>query len=130
MQYEEFIEQVRQRTALASAAEAEEAARATLTVLGEYLSGRQGLDLASQLPQRLAEVLRQQPPDRSMIFSLNDFVQLVGEEERVSDGEALAHACAVMGVLGEAVSGGEIEDVRRQFPGEFGPLFELQGGVA
>ena len=130
MQYEEFIEQVRQRAALASTAEAEEAARATLTVLGEYLSGGEGLDLASQLPQGLAEVLRQQPPDRSMVFSLNDFVQLVGEEEGVGDGGALAHARAVVGVLGEAVSRGEMEDVRRQFPSEFDPLFEPRGGVA
>lgn len=128
MQYEEFIDRVGQRAGLGSDAEAERAARAVLTVLGEYLSGGEGPDLASQLPQGLAEILRQQPPNRSMIFSLNDFVQMVGEEEGVDDEEALAHTRAVFGVLREAASEGEMEDVRRQFPSEFDPLFEPQGG--
>jgi uncharacterized protein (DUF2267 family) len=129
VQYEEFIDQVRQRAGLASRAEAERAARSTLTVLGEYLAGGEGLDLASQLPQGLAEILRRQPPDRSMIFSLSDFIQRVGEEEGVDSEEALAHARVVMGVLGEAVSEGEMEDVRRQFPSEFDPLFESGEGA-
>ena len=130
MQYEEFMDRVRQRAGLASDAEAERAARAVLTVFGEYLSGGEGLDLASQLPQGVAEILRRQPPDRSMIFSLNDFVQMVGEQEGVDDGEAMAHARAVVGVLHEAVSGGEMEDVRRQFPSEFDPLFEPRDGAS
>ncbi len=124
MQYQEFVDRVRQRAGLASFAEAEAATRATLTTLGEYLTGGEGLDLASQLPQGLAEILRRQPPERSKIFSLNDFVQLVGEDEGVGFEEAQAHARAVMGILEEAVSEGEMEDVRRQFPSEFDPLFE------
>lgn len=126
MQYQEFIERVQQRAELASFARAEVAARAVLTVLGEYLTGGEGLDLASQLPQGLAEILRQQPPDRSTIFSLNDFVQRVGEEEGVGEEEATAHARAVVGVLEEAVTEGEMRDVRRQFPSEFDPLFAEQ----
>lgn len=124
MRYEEFIERVRQRAKLASFGEAEAATRAALTTLGEYLGGGEGLDLASQLPHGLEEHLRRQPPDRSEFFSLNDFVQRVGEIEGTSFEEASAHTRAVMGVLGEAVTEGEMEDVRRQFPSEFAPLFE------
>ena len=123
MQYQEFIERVQQRAGLSSFAAAEAATRATLTTLGEYLAGGEGLDLASQLPQGLAEPLRQQPPERSKIFSLNDFVQLVGEKEGAGFEEASAHAHAVMGVLGEAVSKSEMDDVRRQFPSEFDGFF-------
>lgn len=129
MQYQEFIERVQQRAGLGSFGEAEAATRATLTTLGEYLTGGEGLDLASQLPQGLAEILRQQPPERSTIFSLNDFLQRVGEEEGVGIEEASAHARAVMGVLEEAVSKGEMDDVRRQFPSEFDPLFAEQRRV-
>ncbi len=57
MQYEEFIDRVRQRAGFGSSSEAEEATRATLTTLGEYLVGGEGLDLASQFPQGLAEHL-------------------------------------------------------------------------
>lgn len=123
MQYQEFIERVQQRAGLDSFEGAETATQATLTTLGEYLSGGEGLDLASQLPQGLAEILRQQPPDRSKIFSLNDFLQMVGENEGVGIGAAEDHARAVMLVLEEAISKGEMDDVRRQFPSEFDPLF-------
>jgi len=123
MQYQDFIERVQQRAGLPSFAAAEAATRATLTTLGEYLAGGEGLDLASQLPQGLAEPLRQQPPERSKIFSLNDFVQLVGEKEGAGFEEASAHAHVVMGVLGEAVSKSEMDDVRRQFPSEFDGFF-------
>ncbi len=123
MQYQEFIDRVRQRAGLDSFERAEAATRATLTVLGEYLTGGEGLDLASQLPQGLAEILRQEPPERSKIFSLNDFLQRVGEEESAGIEEAEAHARAVFGVLDEAVTEGEMEDVRRQFPSEFDGLF-------
>jgi uncharacterized protein (DUF2267 family) len=58
-----------------------------------------------------------------MIFSLNDFLQRVGEEEGVGIEEASSHARVVMGVLEEAVTKGEMDDVRRQFPSEFDPLF-------
>ena len=123
MQYQEFVDRVRQRANLGSFEKAEAATQATLTVLGEYLTGGEGHDLASQLPQGLAELIRQQPPERATIFSLNDFLQRVGEEEEVGLGEAEAHARAVMGVLEEAVTQGEMDDVRRQFPSEFDPLF-------
>ena len=92
-------------------------------MLGEYLTGGEGLDLASQLPQGIAEILHQQPPERSTIFSLNDFLQRVGEEEGVGTGEAQDHTRVVMDVLEEAVTEGEMQDVRRQFPSEFDPLF-------
>ena len=123
VQYQEFVDRVRQRAGLASFAEAEAVTQATLTTRGEYLTGGEGLELAAQLPQGLAELLRRQPPERSMIFSLNDFLQRVGEEEGVGIEEASAHARAVMGVLEEAVTEGEMDDVRRQFPSEFDPLF-------
>ncbi len=121
---DEFVERVRKRGRMPSREEAERTTRATLITLGEYLSGGEGLDLASQLPQGLEEHLRRQPPDRSEFFSLNDFVQRVGEIEGVDFEAALTHARAVMGVLEEAVSRDEMEDVRRQFPSEFAPLFE------
>ncbi len=124
MQYEEFIDRVRQQARLGSFSEAETATRATLTTLGEYLVGGEGLDLASQLPQGLAEHLHREPPGRPMIYSFPDFLQEVGEREGANTDEASAHSRAVMSVLQEAVSQGEMEDVRRQFPSEFDPLFD------
>jgi uncharacterized protein (DUF2267 family) len=129
VQREEFVEEVRRRAGLGSPDEAERTIEATLTTLGEYLGGGEGLDLAAQLPQGVAEHLRRQPPQRSEIFSFGDFVQLVGEREGAGFEEAGSHARAVMGVIEEAVSPGEMEGVRRQFPSEFAPLFEPEDGA-
>ena len=115
MQYEEFVDRVRRRGELDSFDEAEGAIRATLTSLGDYLAGGAGRDLASQLPQGLAEHLLRKPC-RADSFSLDDFLQEVGEREGVNADVAKVHA--------KAVSEGEVEDVRRQFPSEFDPLFE------
>ena len=59
-----------------------------------------------------------------MIYSFPDFIQEIGEREGVNTDEALAHARVVVSMLQEAVSEGEMDDVRRQFPSEFDPLFD------
>ena len=123
MRYEEFVERVRQRAGLDSFEEAERATRATIGRLGEYLNDKKGLEVASQLPQELSEHLRWQSPKRGGIQTPTDFLERVGQSEGVSLEEAEAHTKAVMGVLWEAVGQNEMENVRRQFPGEFAPLF-------
>jgi uncharacterized protein (DUF2267 family) len=124
VQYEEFVERVRHRAGLNSYAQAETATRSTIAMLGKYLTGGgERLDVASQLPQGLDEHLRRQPPKGSNISSFDDFLQRLGESEGVSYEEAEAHARAVMGVLRETIGEGDMEKVRRQFPGEFASLF-------
>ncbi|MBA2441816.1 MAG: DUF2267 domain-containing protein [Rubrobacter sp.] len=124
MQYEEFVGRVQERAGLGSYGAAEDATRAVLQTLGEYLSGGEGLDLASQLPQGIEDHLINQPPDRAKIFSLQDFVQIIGEKEDTGPDRAQSHARAVIGVLGEAVTEGEMQDIRRQFPSAFDPIFD------
>jgi uncharacterized protein (DUF2267 family) len=124
VQYEEFVEWVRQRAKLGSYAEAERASRSTITMLGKWLTGDGGrIDLASQLPTELAEHLRWQSPKGDRISSYDDFLQRLGESEGVRYGEAEAHARAVMSVIREVIGEDEMQKVRRQFPGEFAPLF-------
>ncbi|QIN79915.1 DUF2267 domain-containing protein [Rubrobacter marinus] len=130
MDEQEFLGEVQRRAGLASVREAEATTGATLTALGEYLVGYEGLDLASRLPEGLATTLRREPPDRPQIISLNDFLFRVGEEEGTDPDddadptEALPRARAVMSVVLEAVAPDEAEDLRLQFPSEFAPLFE------
>lgn len=123
MQYEEFIQDVGQRAGL-DYSEAESATGTVLNTLAGFLVDSEGLDLSEQLPKGVAEHLRQRPPERSEFFSVQDFLQQVAEGEGVPAGEAENRTRAVIGVLQEAVSEGEMEDVRRQFPSEFDTLFE------
>ncbi len=128
MRYDEFIERVRERGEFGSTEEAEAATRATLSTLGEYLTDREGPELARRLPEGVSEHLLRQPPERSEIFSAEDFLQLVGEREGVNVGEARYHVRAVMDVLGEAVGREHLAGVvERQFPSEFAPILGPEG---
>jgi uncharacterized protein (DUF2267 family) len=125
LRYDEFIGQVRHRAGLGSHAEAERATRATLETLAERLAGGEAHDLAAQLPPELAHFL--QPPDAGIAakLTLNEFFELVSEREGVDLPEATFHARVVIGVLTEAVSMGEIQDVRVQLPAAFAQLFNV-----
>jgi uncharacterized protein (DUF2267 family) len=126
LRYDEFIGQVRHRARLGSHAEAERAIRATLETLAERLVGGEAHDLAAQLPPELALYL--QPPDAGIgaKLTLDEFFALVSEREGVDLPDAAFHARVVIGLLTEAVSIGEIKDVRVQLPAAFAQLFNVE----
>ena len=126
MRYDEFLGHVQHRARLGSRGEAERATRATLETLAERLVGGETHDLAAQLPPELA--LSLQLPDAGIgaKLTLEEFFELVSEREGVELEEATLHARVVIGVLTEAVSLGEIKDVRVQLPAAFAQLFNVE----
>ncbi len=124
MKHDEFIGQVQHRARLSSRGAAERATRATLEILAERLAGGEAKDLAAQLPPELAEHLRGGWSAMGERFSLEEFFRRVSQREGVDLPEAVFHARAVIEVLSEAVSQGEMDDVRAQLPAEFNRLFE------
>ncbi len=124
MKHDEFIKQVQHRAHLNSRNEAERATRATLETLAERLTGGEANDLASQLPQELAEYLRSASSGMGNRFSLDEFFHRVSRHEGVDLPKAVYHARTVIEVLSEAVSKGEMDDVRAQLPAEFDRLFK------
>jgi uncharacterized protein (DUF2267 family) len=124
MKHDEFIGQVQHRARLSSRGDAEIATRATLETLAERLSGGEADDLASQLPRGIAEYLRTEFAGEGMRFSMEEFFERVSRREGVDLPKAIYHARAVVGVLAEAVSNGEIADVRSQLPADYARLFE------
>jgi uncharacterized protein (DUF2267 family) len=124
MKHDEFIGQVQHHARLSSRGEAERATRATLETLAERLAGGEAKDLASQLPQEIGEHLRREWSGMGERFSLHEFFQRVSKREGVDLPDAIYHARAVIEVVSEAVSKGEMDDVRAQLPAEFDRLFE------
>jgi uncharacterized protein (DUF2267 family) len=124
MKHDEFIRQVQHRARLSSRGEAERATHATLETLAERLTGGEAKDMASQLPHELGQHLRRDWSGTGERFSLEEFFQRVSVREGVELPEAVSHARAVIEVLSEAVSKGEMDDVRAQLPAEFDRLFE------
>lgn len=125
MKYDEFIKEVQERGHMDSRQRAEEAARAMLRTLAERLAGGEPHDLASQLPSGLAEHVRYDGEQESDPFSLEEFYKRVADKEGAGEPEAARHAQVVMEVLQEAVTKGEIEDVRSQLPSQYVPLVEV-----
>lgn len=124
MKHDEFIGQVQHRARLSSRGDAEIATRATLETLAERLAGGEANDLASQLPRGFAEYLRAGLAGEGERFSVQEFFERVSERERVDLPKAVYHARAVISVLYDAVSPGEMADVRAQLPAEYSRLFE------
>jgi uncharacterized protein (DUF2267 family) len=125
VKYDEFIKEVQARGHMKSRQEAERAARATLETLAERLAGGEPHDLASQLPPELAGYMRYEGEETSKPYSLEEFFERVNEKDGgVDRPRAVYHARVVMEVLQEAVTKGEMDDVRSQLPDEYAPLFE------
>jgi uncharacterized protein (DUF2267 family) len=122
MKADQFIKEVKERAGLASREEAIEATQATLSILGERLFGGERDDLAAQLPPELQPFLLL--AKESHKFDVDEFFVRISEEEECAVDEAAEHARAVIEVLCDAVTAGEIEDIKSQLPKDFAALFE------
>lgn len=122
MQYDDFVGQVHNKARVASSGEAVAAIRATLHTLGERLFGGEASNLAAQLPEEIGKYLELAEVNES--FGLDEFFRRVSEREGTDLPVATYHARAVVDVVKDAVTAGEIEDVRAQLPDEYDPLFD------
>ena len=124
MKHDEFIGQVQHRARLGSRGDAERATWATLQTLGERLAGGEAKDFASQLPPVLAEYALSGCAGAGERFSVGEFFQRVSNREGVDVPRAAHHARAVIEVVQEAISKGEIDDICAQLPSEYNQLFQ------
>lgn len=124
MTFDQFLGQIQNRGHLSSQAEAERAARATLETLAERLAGGEADHLAAQLPREIGEFLRRGDSAGSERLDLQAFYRRVSEREGTELPDAVHHARAVVGVVREAVSPGEFDDIKTQLPEEFEELLQ------
>jgi uncharacterized protein (DUF2267 family) len=124
LQYPEFLRRVEEQIAAnwsVSDTAAENTITATLETLNERISGGEARDLAAQLPQEIQLALRPKAEEAEG-FSLEEFYRRVAEREGVDIETARIYASAVMRVLREAVSPGELDDVMAQLSEDFNTL--------
>src|SRR5687768_10165816 len=122
MNFDHFVGQVQHRARLGSEGAAVRAIQATFQTLSERLNAGETKDLVSQLPREFEIYF--QVAKHSQKFSVDDFFQRVTEREHVHKPDAVFHARVVLDVLQEALSPGEIKDVKAQLPEEWDRLFE------
>lgn len=128
MQYEQFITQVQERANLDTRQRAEQVTQAVLATFGERLYRTEREQLAAQLPEALKKYLfeRQEPqpttPQHTERYVLEEFYNRVGARTDSGIQEAARLAKVVIGVLAEAVSLGQMQQVMSKLPNEYEAL--------
>ncbi len=121
MGYEEFVNLVKERAHLQSDRDALVATEATLKTLGERLTEREAAQLATQLPPEIGRFLTVVDTNKS--FDLETFYENVSRRESIGQPISREHARAVLSVVEETVTPGELQDVLAQLPEEYLTLF-------
>jgi uncharacterized protein (DUF2267 family) len=122
MDFDQFMGDVQHRARMATTGEAVRATYATLRTMGERLYGDEAENLAAQLPPEIGIYLRAAGEQEA--FPLDKFFERAANYEEVDLPESVHHTRAVVATLQEAVTAGEMSDVRAQLPDEYAPLFE------
>jgi uncharacterized protein (DUF2267 family) len=129
MQYDEFIQRVQIEGGIDSSEEALRATEVVLATLGEYLYRTEQSQLAAQLPRGIREFLGARESPEHMRgdvqrSSLEEFYNRVSARADTRYPHGVKLARAVTEVLMDAVSAGEIEEIKQELPKEFGVLFD------
>ncbi|MFC0505549.1 DUF2267 domain-containing protein [Micromonospora costi] len=126
MKHHEFVAAVRQRGEYGSAAEAEAVIRAVLGVLAARLTPDEAHDLASQLPEGIAEILEEQS-EPTLRLTVQEFLQRIAAGTGATTRTAEWDAGAVLSTVADAITDGEFNDLITQLPSGYADLF---GNVA
>lgn len=124
MRYEVFVKEVQRRAKLSSRGEAVGAIRSTLMTLAERLTPEECDDLAAQLTKEIAFYVREGAMNVGPKLRFDEFIERVANRAELPVPLATYRARIVMEVLADAVSAGELRDVRAQLPRDYAPLFE------
>lgn len=101
----------------------EKVTRAFLETLALRLGDNEARELATQLPMELQNTLAPTQPEIKKL-SPDEFLSRFGGAAGLDDARADQAARAVWRVLKDAVSAGEVGDVKSQLPGELNDLLE------
>lgn len=122
MDFHHFIGQIQDRARLGTTQAAVNATHATLSTLGERLTEGERKDLAAQLPQEVGHYLIE--GDSGQTFDIDAYFSRISAREHSDVQDAVYHSRVVLEVLQEAVSPGEIRQIKDQLPPEFYSVFE------
>lgn len=120
MKDHELISAIRDNSDLRTPEDVEKAAHATLSVLGQRLSGGAPLNLGSQLPTTFAEDLA--VVGEGERFTLDEFYSRVARIEGTDVDHARHHARAVMAGVRTAVERTEFDNLLAQLPADYDDL--------
>jgi uncharacterized protein (DUF2267 family) len=121
MNYNDYIQFVKERAGIKSDDVAKKAIESVLEVLGQRITIGQAEDVAAALPSQLRPYLRQGPVAER--FNLSEFLERISEREDVDVATAGDHAHAVLSVLADWIPTAELRDTLAQIPNDMRYLF-------
>lgn len=132
MDHDTFIGEVQNRAELPSRGAALSASRATLQTFGDRIQEGQVTNLSSQLSDELGRYLEEHA-ETTESFGFQEFIARVADRDENLGGRenndelsaAALHSRAVVDVLEDAITEGQLGDIQDQLPDEYGDLFEL-----
>ncbi|MER6980826.1 DUF2267 domain-containing protein [Streptomyces carpinensis] len=122
MTYRDFLGAVRQHGEYADLEEAAAVTEAVLGTLGERLQLEAADHLADELPLEIGEFLVG-VDDHGRTWGVEEFVHQVAVASGDDEETARPHAEAVLTVLAETVSGGELNKLISRLPSGYAELF-------
>ncbi len=128
MDHNEFVKRVQETTPLDSAEEAAAALEATIGTIGELLAPTGRRHLAAQLHKPMKEYVDrwiERPPRRLTNphrFNLQEFYQRVAARSGLGYPAAVKSSQAVIQILREAITEGELADLFAQLPTDYDEL--------
>ncbi len=122
MQATEFVRKIRERTGV-SEEEAPRMIAAFLRTLGERVTTDEAKDLRAQLAPELAKMLEKESGEEVKKYTADEFVKVFALRHDHGRAESSGHAKIIWDTLSEAVSSGEMDDIRSQLPDDYTRLF-------
>lgn len=122
MTYFQFLEEVQNRTDLYNEMQASTAVTAALNTLAERLSPEERENLSAQLPNELKDLITIN--GEAQEFGLDEFFERVSQRMETEREEAEYIADQIISILSEAITEGEIDDIKEKLPEEYRELFE------
>ena len=123
MRYDEFLARVRERGEYTGQDEAAQITEAVLSVLAQRISPSEVDDLAAQLPGPLGQTLADAKQQQAERFGLEKFYRRFAERAGARPRTAVWDAGAVLTVVADTVSGGELNQIISQLPSSYAVLF-------
>ena len=116
-----FIDRVQERAGLNSREDAEAITRAVLETLGERLDRKVRNGVLAQLPGELKELVLMRAQESEQ-YNVEEFFNRVGARADLTYQDVTERTRQVLSVLREAISDGEIQDIRESLPDEYDAL--------
>lgn len=121
MKYHVFVERVKDEAGFESLEDAARIIKVVLETLGERISKTEREELAAQVPHELKEYLHKCcEKDR---YPLEEFYDRITQRADIGYPDAVRQTLAIIRVLQEAVSPGELRDILNELPDQYAEIF-------